>query len=55
MTKSAELVVSAKGLLSIVMRGVPVTSESYYSKISETNNAVTGLFDVVSVSFYRVG
>ena len=55
MTKSTELVVSAKGLFSIDMGGVPMTSASYYSKISEINNAVTGLFDVASVSFYRVG
>jgi len=55
MTKSAELVVSTKGLFLIVMRGVPVTSESYYSKISKINNVATELFDVASLGFYRVG
>ena len=51
MTKSTELVVSAKGLFSIDMRSVPMTSESYYSKISGINNVATGLFDVTSLGF----
>ena len=55
MTKSTELIVSAKGLFSTDMRGVPMTSESYYSRISEINNVATGLFDVASLGFYRVG
>ena len=55
MTKSTELIVSATGLFSNDLRGVPMTSESFYSRISEINTVATGLFDVASLGFYRVG
>ena len=55
MTKSTELIVSATGLFSNDLRGVPMTSESFYSRISEINTVATGLFDLASLGFYRVG
>ena len=47
MTKSTELIVSAKGLFSTDMRGVPMTSESYYSRISEKVRVSATITDTI--------
>ena len=53
--KSTELVTKAKKLISTDMRGKPMTKDVYFQRISEINSVATGLYDVASVGFYKIG
>jgi hypothetical protein len=53
--KTTELILSAKGLFSEDMRGLPMTTSTYYDRIHEIATVSQEFKDISTVGFYKVG